>query len=320
MRFLQTAPANETIAMIVIATVLVLLLFALPTILRARRMAVELGPMVRSQPVNYPIVFLVMLAAAGAVTYGLKLGWDENIPILNTFTFLVLPYLALAIFLIGSIYRYMNRGFQVSSLSSNFLERKKLFWGSQPFHYGLLFLFFGHLIAFLFPASVIAWNHMPVRLLILEMTAFAFGLATLLGLLLLIRRRLTNRRVLMVTNRMDMLVYVVLITQIVSGLIVAYANRWGSSWFASTLTPYLRSVFAFNPDVAAVSAMPWTVKLHIFSAYFIVAIIPFTRFMHFLVAPVDYLWRGYQLVIWNWNRRMIRQGKAWHMGHRARNH
>lgn len=320
MLLLQMDPSKDLVTLVVLFLVALFLIFGLPIILRARRMAAELGPMVRKQPTNYPMVFFIMLGVAIGIAFGLKTGWEGNIPVLNTFSFLVLPYLALVIFLIGSIYRYTNRGFQVSSLSSGFLERKKLFWGSQPFHYGLLFLFFGHFIAFLFPASVIAWNGAPVRLMILEMSAFAFGLATLLGLVLLMRRRFSSRRVLMVTNKMDMLVYVVLLVQIITGLAVAYFNRWGSSWFASALTPYLRSLFALNPDIAAVSAMPWTVKIHIFSAYFIIAIIPFTRFMHFLVAPIDYIWRGYQLVIWNWNRRHIRNAQAWHMGHRARNH
>ena len=165
-----------------------------------------------------------------------------------------------------------------------------------------------------------AWNGEPVRLLILEVTAFAFGLSALTGLVLLIRRRLSSDRVLVVTNKMDMLVYVTLLTQIISGLGIAYFSRWGSSWFAAVLTPYLRSVFAFNPDIAAVSAMPWVVQIHIFSAFFMIAIIPFTRFVHFLVAPVDYIWRGYQLVIWNWSRKSIRNSKAYYFGRKPGNH
>ena len=261
-----------------------------------------------------------MLGVARLVSGGLKVGWDAGGAVLDVMTLVAFPDIAVAVSLIGSVYRYINRGFQVSSLSSEFLERKKLFWGSQPVHWGLMWLFFGHLIAFLFPASVLAWNGEPVRLLILEMSAFVFGLATLMGLVLLIRRRLGSRKVMMVTNRMDMLVYVVLLVQILSGLIVAVANNWGTSWFASSITPYLRSVFAFNPDVAAVSALPWTVKMHIFSAFFIVAIIPFTRFMHFLVAPVDYIWRGYQVVIWNWSRKAIRSSTNYFPGKKGMNH
>ncbi len=154
----------------------------------------------------------------------------------NILLFAVLPYAALAIFLVGSIYRYKKRGFSVSSISSQFLEGKKLFWGSQPFHWGLFILFFGHLIAFLFPSAVLAWNGQPLRLLILEIAAFAFGLSALLGLILLIFRRLTNRRVQIVTSKMDLVVYAILLTQIISGLLVAYHSRWGSSWFAAFLT------------------------------------------------------------------------------------
>ena len=119
----------------------------------------------------------------------------------NYLLFVALPYLSLGIFLIGSIYRYRSREFSVSSISSEFLEGRKLFWGSQPFHWGLFFLFFGHLIAFLFPKAVLAWNGQPVRLLILEITAFTFGLSTFIGVILLVNRRLINRRVQIVTSK-----------------------------------------------------------------------------------------------------------------------
>ncbi|HET7118444.1 MAG TPA: respiratory nitrate reductase subunit gamma, partial [Hanamia sp.] len=82
--------------------------------------------------------------------------------LLNNFLLIALPYLALAIFLIGTIYRYKFRKFQVSSLSSQFLESKQLFWGSVPFHWGILFIFCGHLIAFSIPNAVLAWNSQPV--------------------------------------------------------------------------------------------------------------------------------------------------------------
>lgn len=228
----------------------------------------------------------------------------------NTLFFIALPYVALAVFLVGSIFRYRKSGFQVSSLSSQFLEGKKLFFASQPFHWGLFMLFFGHLIAFLIPSAVMAFNGSPLRLIILESTAFGFGLCALLGLVLLIRRRLTNKRVQMVTTKMDVVVYLVLAVQIVSGLAVAYFNRWGSSWFAAFLTPYLRSLFVFSPEIDAISSVNsvW-LKIHVVSAFSIIGIIPFTRFVHFLVYPVDYIWRSYQQVIWNWDRRNIRTSR-----------
>ncbi|MCC6383930.1 MAG: respiratory nitrate reductase subunit gamma [Bacteroidia bacterium] len=239
---------------------------------------------------------------------------------INYLLFIVLPYAALTIFLIGSIYRYRSRGFSVSSISSQFLEGRRLFWGSQPFHWGLFFLFFGHLIAFLFPRAVLAWNGQPVRLLILEITAFVFGLSALLGLLLLVRRRLITKRVKIVTSKMDIVVFVILLVQIISGLMVAYYSRWGSSWFASFITPYLRSIFVFDPQMDAIASVTsvW-LKVHVVSAFTLIGIIPFTRFMHFLVYPLDYTWRSYQQVIWNWNRRYIRTSRAHSEGHKSQN-
>ena len=234
--------------------------------------------------------------------------------------FVVFPYTCLTVFLIGSIYRYKYRPFSVSSLSSEFLEGKKLFLASQLFHWGLFILFFGHLIAFLFPSSILLWNVKPVRLLILETSAFVFGLSAFVGLLLLIYRRLTVRRVQIVTNKMDFVVFIVLLVQIISGLLVAYTNRWGSAWFAAFLTPYLRSIFVFNPQIdAIVSVISLSLKIHVVSAFALIGIIPFTRFMHFLVYPLNYTWRSYQQVIWNWNRKQIRTSKAFRQGPKSKN-
>lgn len=268
---------------------------------------------------DYLLIFILFLAIGiltmSFILYGTH-HWGASF---NSLMFGAFPYVCLMVFLVGAVYRYRKSGFQVSSLSSQFLEGKKLFWGSQLFHWGILFLFFGHLIAFLLPKSVIAWNGNPVRLVILEASAFAFGISALLGLVLFIYRRLSTKRVLMVTNKMDMLVYVVLIMQIFSGLGVAFYVRWGSSWFASVLTPYLLSVFTFNPRVDLMSNMPWLVQAHVISAFLIVGIIPFTRFMHFLVAPLDYIWRSYQIVIWNWNHKSIRRQKTYFPGKRSTN-
>ena len=107
----------------------------------------------------------------------------------GTIFFIVLPYLALFTMLFGSTYRYRYFGFQVSSLSSQFLESRQLYFGSRPFHWGIVFLFFGHLTAFLVPRSVILWNRSPLRLQILEVTAFAICLLVLTGLIQLIIRR-----------------------------------------------------------------------------------------------------------------------------------
>ena len=230
--------------------------------------------------------------------------------ILDNFILIGFPYAALFIFIVGSIWRYRSTKFKFSSLSSQFLEGKNLFWGSVPFHWGLLVLFVGHLAAFLIPKGVLAWNSHPVRLLTLEVAGFMFGIAVLVGLINLTIRRLSNERVQMVTNRMDLAILGILLIQVITGLWTAYNFRWGSSWFATVLTPYLWSLLTFRPDIAAVSALPWAVKLHIVGAYVIIVLIPFSRLVHFLVVPLHYLWRPYQKVIWNRSRGDVRDPKT----------
>ena len=230
--------------------------------------------------------------------------------IFNIIFFIVLPYAALLLFFVGTIYKYKATKFKFSSLSSQFLETRKLYWGSVPFHWGILFLFFGHLTAFLFPSSILAWNQMPARLIILEISAFTGGILTLIGLSNLLYRRISDARLRKVTNIMDIILELLLLSQIFFGLWVAYSNRWGSSWFATILSPYLRSIFTFYPNIDAVAMLPFIVQLHIIIAFFIFLIIPFTRLVHLLVFPLSYLWRPYQKVIWNWDRKNVRNPKS----------
>ena len=237
----------------------------------------------------------------------------------DNFFFIGLPYAAFFVMIIGSIFRYKNLGFKVSSLSTQFLEGRELFYGSRPFHWGIIFLFFGHLVAFLFPKSLVLWNSVPLRLLIIEVAAFGFGLLTLFGLTILVFRRYKNKRIYMITSKMDAFVYIILLVQVITGLLVAYTARWGSAWFPTVLTPYLRSLFVLNPDISAVSALPLLVKIHIISAYVLIGMIPFTRFVHFLVYPFGYFFRRYQYVIWNWDRKKIRASRKLVNGVRSKN-
>lgn len=237
----------------------------------------------------------------------------------NNFLFIGLPYAALVTLLVGSIFRYRMFGFKVSSLSSQFLESRELFFGIRPFHWGIIFLFFGHLAAFLFPRGIMVLGAVPVRVFIIEVAALGFGILTLYGLLALIYRRLKHKRLWAVTNKMDVMVFLILAIQVVTGLWVAFFHRWGSVWFASVLTPYLRSIFTLSPDIAAVAAMPLIVKIHTVSAFVFIGIIPFTRFMHFLVYPFSYLWRRSQVVIWNWDRKRIRNSGDLIHGIKSRN-
>lgn len=211
----------------------------------------------------------------------------------------VFPYVAVTLAIVGTIWRYKSDRFSVSSLSSQFLENRKLFWGSVPWHYGILFILTGHLVAFLIPRSVLLWNGHPLRLYVLEASALAFGFLTLWGLSMLIYRRFTNARILAVTSPMDVVLLLALLTQVVAGLWIAIFYRWGSSWYAAFAVPYLYSLLLFKPDVALVSNLPFMVDLHIVGGFVILLLLPFTRMVHLLAFPYAYLWRPYQVVIWN---------------------
>jgi len=217
--------------------------------------------------------------------------------------FAVFPYVVVAVELVASLWRFFRSSYKFSSLSSEFLESRKLFWGSVPWHYGILAVLLGHFLAFLFPNSVLLWNSVPIRLLILEVTGLTFGLLALVGIIMLTYRRFTNDRVKAVTTKMDLFVLLLLLVQVTSGVGTALTYRWGTSWFAAALVPYLRSLFKLQPNIAYVSALPWLVKIHILNAFLLVGILPFTRLVHFLILPINYIWRPYQLVIWNIRKR-----------------
>ena len=231
---------------------------------------------------------------------------------LNNFFYIGLPYLAIVLCVVGCLYRYRARGFKFSSLSSQFLDSDKLFFGSMLFHWSVLVVFVGHLLAFLFPGFIMSLGAKAANLVVYEMLGFTFGLGVVIGLVWLFVRRMTNPRVQMVTNRMDVLIEVLVIVQAALGCWIAYAYRWGSSWFASDLTPYLWSILKLNPQLTAVTEMPVAVSVHIIVAFAILAIFPFTRLVHFLAAPFTYIPRPYQQVMWNWDRKAIRDSAtAW---------
>ena len=217
----------------------------------------------------------------------------------NELAFGVFPYVAIVLAIIGIIWRYRREPFSVSSLSSQFLESRQLFWGSVPWHYGILVILLGHLVGFLVPRTLLAWNGTPWRLYVLEAVALIFGLMTLVGIIFLIVRRATDARIRAVTSFMDVVLLLVLLVQIVAGLWTAIFYRWGSSWYAAIAVPYLWSVIKLNPDVSLVANLPLMVQLHIMGAFVLIALIPFTRLVHFLALPIAYLWRPYQVVIWN---------------------
>lgn len=221
-----------------------------------------------------------------------------NPRVLDQFLFIALPYVCLFTFFLMTIYRYRMQSFSYSSLSSQFLENKHHFWAVVPFHYGILAVTAGHLLAFFVPRGILAWNSYPLRLYILEISALACGLLTLIGLISIVIRRGTFSRIRQVTTVTDWILFAMLLVQTVLGICVAVIHPWGSSWFAASLTPYLWSICFLSPDISYLVAMPILVKSHIVLAFLTIGFFPFTRLVHLLVIPNPYLWRKTQVARW----------------------
>lgn len=226
--------------------------------------------------------------------------------VINILCFEVLPYLALAVFVIVAILRYRLQRFSYSSLSSQFLENRLHFWAMVPFHYGLIVVLLGHFVAFLIPRQVLIWNSHPMRLFILEITTLIFAILALVGLAGAMFRRISNAKVAIVTSPTDWILSILLFVQIISGIGIAVFMSWGSSWFASSASPYLWSLVKFSPESLYVTSLPFFAKLHIVTAFIIILFFPFTRLVHILVTPLHYFARQLQVVRWNYDRGTMR--------------
>jgi len=218
----------------------------------------------------------------------------------DNFLFGVFPYIALTIGIAGTIYRYNSNRYSWSSQSSQFLENKTLFYGSVPWHYGIVIILLMHILVAIFPGVLLAWNANTTRLYALELSGLALGFLALFGLLVLIYRRLTNSRIRAVTTSWDILVLIILIIQVLTGVGNAIFYKWGSNWYAAAAVPWIWSILTFRPDASMVATLPLNTKIHIFNALIFIGLIPFTRFVHFLafIGPLKYISRSYQLVRW----------------------
>ncbi len=213
--------------------------------------------------------------------------------------FAVFPYVAVVLAVVVGIYRYSTDRFSFSSFSSQFLESRTLFWGSVPWHFGVIIILLAHIAALLIPGVWAGLIADPTRLYVLEVVGLALALAALAGLVLLFMRRLFNRRIFVVSSTMDWVLLIVLVAQMALGFWVALFFRWGSDWYLHTAVPWLQSLAQLDPETQFVTSLPWVVKIHMLGGFMLIALFPFTRLVHIFTLPVTYLWRPYQVVIWN---------------------
>lgn len=217
---------------------------------------------------------------------------------LDILLFVVFPYVAVALAVGGTIYRYLTNQFSFTSLSSQFLESDIQFWGSTLWHYGIIPTLVIHLAGFAIPKVMAALHGTPETLYLAELAGKVLGIMALVGAGAMFYRRVASSKVRMVTTPADWVVLVLLITQVALGLMIAFMYRWGATWYLHTVTPWVASLATFQPAPQYVASLPWIPKLHFLNATLLIAVFPFGRLVHMVSFPVTYLWRRFQLVIW----------------------
>jgi len=220
---------------------------------------------------------------------------------LNEFLFGMYPYIALTVFLVGSLARFDTGQYTWKSDSSQLLSRRRLRLGSNLFHIGILGIFGGHLVGLLTPLPV--WHVLGVSAAAKQMLAIVaggiFGLLTLAGLVLLISRRLSEPRIRATTRTMDWAVLWLLIAQLLLGLAtlpLSWEHRGGEEMLK--FMAWAQHIVTFQGDAASfVAGASPVFKLHLVLGMTIFVVFPFSRLVHIWsgFGAVAYLSRAYQI-------------------------
>ncbi len=187
------------------------------------------------------------------------------------------PYAALGILIVGLLVRYFMALRKPETISAKAREALELLAGGRLWQGSLALLFAFHLFGLLFPRFILNWNAGRAGLYSLEAFAFLLGLAALIGGLIAAGRNLGRTSPSFIVEISDTVFLALLLTGILSGLLMAVTHRWGSTWGAMILTPYFTSLLERRPEPSPVTGMPFLVRLHVFSSFAALAILPATR-------------------------------------------
>jgi nitrate reductase gamma subunit len=220
---------------------------------------------------------------------------------LNQFAFGIYPYICLAVFLLGSLVRFDREQYTWRSGSSQLLRRRQLRWGSNLFHVGVLFLLFGHFFGMLTPHW--AYEHFitPGSKQVLAMVSGGIaGTFALIGLTLLLHRRLADARVRATSSLMDTAIVLILWLQLLLGLAtIPFSAHHLDGSMMLTLGDWAQRIVTFQGGAAElVTSLPWVIKAHMALGLTIFLIFPFGRLVHIWsgFAAISYVTRAYQLV------------------------
>lgn len=220
----------------------------------------------------------------------------------NTLLFGIYPYICLAVFVVGSWLRYDREPYSWRSESSQMLRRGHLRVASNLFHVGILGIFFGHLVGLLTPVAV--WHALgvdaPVKQLIAVIAGGAAGLICLVGLAMLIHRRLTEPRIRANTKLMDFVVLFLLLVQLLVGLVsILFSLQHMDGAEMIKLMTWAQHILTFRADASSyVADVALVFKLHLLLGMTLFLVFPFSRLVHIWsgLASVRYLARPHQIV------------------------
>jgi nitrate reductase gamma subunit len=209
----------------------------------------------------------------------------------------VLPYAAIATFLVGHWWRYRRDQYRWGARSTQLLESRWLKYGSTIFHFGVLAAIGGHVLGILIPIS---WTR-EIGLsddayhVISAVGGIAAGAAVILGFAVLVVRRFRFPRVRATTTRMDLVVFALLAILIVTGMLCTLTSNLGEEiHYRETVAPYFRSLFALDPrpELMTGGEVSFIFQFHVIGAWFLYALWPFSRLVHAWSIPVDWLRRS----------------------------
>jgi nitrate reductase gamma subunit len=210
------------------------------------------------------------------------------------------PYFCLTTFLVGSLIRYDREQYSWRASSSQILRKKQLAWGSNLFHFSVLFLFFGHVVGLLTPTGLYTLFITVEQKQLLAVTAGGIaGFICFVGLSMLMHRRLFDARIRATSTYMDLAVLIILWVQLSLGLItlpLSFAHSDGSVMLV--LAHWAQGIVTLQPvEAQTLQGLSWPYLVHLVLGLTIFLIFPFSRLVHIWSAPVWYLGRvGYQVV------------------------
>jgi len=219
---------------------------------------------------------------------------------INHLLFGVYPYVAISIFLVGSLVRFEREQYTWRSGSSQLLRRKLLFVGSNCFHIGVLAILGGHVVGLLTPPEI--YHALGLSTEAKQMLAMVAGgvagVLAIFGLSLLLYRRLSDARIRATSSPMDIFILVLLYAQLLLGLVSIHLSAQhldGSEMLK--LAGWAQHLVTLRPDAADLLAdVAIVFKLHILLGLTIFVVFPFSRLVHIWSAPVGYVGRRYQVV------------------------